>query len=81
MSHTYTHTSPIRPNPIQNLNHMPPLRHRAFKTGVEGIAGEESDQPRQASIRISTAVIIDNGLKAGNPTDRLGGTFSTVPSS
>ena len=42
--HTHTHARHSRFQIVENRYHMPTFSHRALKTGVERIAGEQRQQ-------------------------------------
>lgn len=68
---THTHTCHIGAHCIKKWYHMPALCNCAFDTGVESIAGEESqDLGLPGELRVRTVVIYE-GLKPRNTANRL----------
>lgn len=70
-SHTHSHTSHIRANCIENRHHVPPLRHRTLKTGIEGVAREKGHQGRLLSIARIRSVVLYYRLETRDSSYRL----------
>lgn len=51
---------------------MTPLRHRAFQTRIERIPAEEGEEVRLGLVGGGVAVVVYQGLEAGDAADGFG---------
>lgn len=69
--HTHTHTRHVGADLVEERYHMPPLGDSTLETRVEGIAGEEREDIGLAGKSRVGAIVLHEGLEAGDPADRL----------
>lgn len=68
---TYAHTGNIRPCIIEKWHHVPSLCDRAFQARIEGVAREKCQELGEMGVLWSGSVLIDEGLKALDTTNRV----------
>lgn len=69
---TYPYTSNVGPNFIQKWYHMLSLCNCTLQARIENISGEKGEEFGEAVILRRGPIVVNDGLKAFNATDRIG---------